>query len=128
MERVKFAQSYIFKYSPRPGTLSADIVDDVPDAVKAERNQLLLAVQERHTREFNDALVGSVQEVLVEGVSPREPSRLTGRTPHHRIVHFDSTEESLAGSYVPVLIQEAAAHSLIGELQPENHAVAPAPQ
>ena len=123
MERVRFAQSYVFKYSPRPGTLAADLVDDVPDEVKAERNQILLGVQDRHTWEFNKRLVGSVQEILVEGVSPRNASRMTGRTPHHRIVHFDSDDQSLIGSYVPVLVTEAAAHSLIGDLQPENHAL-----
>jgi tRNA-2-methylthio-N6-dimethylallyladenosine synthase len=126
MEQVRFAQSYVFKYSPRPGTLSADLVDDVPAAVKAARNQILLDVQNRHTMECNQRLVGSVQEILVEGVSPRDASRLTGRTPHHRIVHFDSTDLALVGSYVPVSVTEAAAHSLIGELQPENHAVAEA--
>ena len=92
--------------------------------MKKERNQILLAVQERHTQEYNERLVGSVHEILVEGVSPRNPARLTGRSPHHRIVHFDSDDQSLIGSYVPVWIREAAKHSLIGELQPENHAVA----
>ncbi len=120
MERVRFAQSYVFKYSPRPGTIAADLEDDVPDAVKAERNQRLLAVQEQLTRERNEALVGTVQEVLVEGVSPRDASRMTGRTSHHRIVHFDSTDTDLVGLYVPVWIREAAAHSLLGEWQPEN--------
>ena len=121
MERVQFAQSYVFKYSPRPGTVSADLADDVPDEVKAERNQVLLAVQERHTRKHNKSQVGTLQEVLVEGVSPRAPDRLTGRTVHHRIVHFDSSDHSLIGSYVPVEITEAASHSLVGELMPEDH-------
>ena len=121
MERVQFAQSYVFKYSPRPGTLAADLVDDVPDEVKAERNQILLAVQDRHTRLHNERQVGTIQEVLVEGVSPRQPSRLSGRTVHHRIIHFDSDDHSLIGSYVPLQITEAASHSLLGELMPEDH-------
>ena len=121
MERVQFAQSYVFKYSPRPGTLAADLVDDVPDEVKAERNQILLAVQDRHTRLHNERQVGTIQEVLVEGVSPRRPSRLSGRTVHHRIIHFDSDDHSLIGSYVPLQITEAASHSLLGELMPEDH-------
>ncbi|MCA8954694.1 MAG: tRNA (N6-isopentenyl adenosine(37)-C2)-methylthiotransferase MiaB, partial [Planctomycetes bacterium] len=114
MERVRFAQSYVFKYSPRPGTVAAGLCDDVPDAVKAERNQRLLAVQERLTAERNLALVGSVQEVLVEGPSPRDPERLTGRTAHHRIVHFPAVGRDLVGQYVPVRIDAAAAHSLLG--------------
>lgn len=120
MAEVRFAQSYVFKYSPRPGTVAADeMADDVPEATKAERNQAVLAVQERHTMEFNQRLVGRVQEVLVEGPSPRVPGRVSGRTPHHRIVHFDlpqgSTAADLRGRYVQVRITAAAAHSLIGE-------------
>ena len=120
MERVRFAQSYVFKYSPRPGTVAADeMADAVSDDVKAGRNRAVLEVQEKHTMEHNLRLVGSVQEVLVEGPSPRAAGRLCGRTPHHRIVHFDIPPESsvaeLAGCYVPVRITAAAAHSLIGE-------------
>ncbi|MDA0375306.1 MAG: tRNA (N6-isopentenyl adenosine(37)-C2)-methylthiotransferase MiaB [Planctomycetota bacterium] len=121
MEEIRFAQSYVFKYSPRPGTLAADVVDDVPDAVKAERNRILNEVQERHTVARNQEFVGSVQEILVEGPS-KVAGRLTGRTVHHRIVHFDSTDERLAGRYVPVRILEALGHSLLGEQLAEDHA------
>lgn len=120
MEEIRFAQSYVFKYSPRPGTLAADIVDDVPDAVKAERNRVLNEIQERHTIARNEEFVGSVQEILVEGPS-KVAGRLTGRTVHHRIVHFDSTDERLAGRYVPVRILEALGHSLLGEQLAEDH-------
>ena len=124
MEQVRFAQSYVFKYSPRPGTIAAEeVVDDVAADTKAERNQALLRVQEKHTMERNLRLVGTVCEVLVEGLSPRNKDRLTGRTPHHRIVHFDipaessgPTVEQLTGCYVKVRITAAAAHSLIGQL------------
>jgi len=121
MEEIRFAQSYVFKYSPRPGTLAADVVDDVPDAVKAERNRILNEVQERHTVARNQEFVGCVQEILVEGPS-KVAGRLTGRTVHHRIVHFDSTDERLAGRYVPVRILEALGHSLLGEQLAEDHA------
>ncbi|MEY3162218.1 MAG: hypothetical protein RIT25_2209 [Planctomycetota bacterium] len=117
MERVRYAQSYVFKYSPRPGTVAAEeLVDDVSDADKERRNQELLAVQERLCIERNRALVGAVQEVLVEGQSPRNPGRLQGRTAWHRIVHFDSTDVSLTGSYVPVRMQEAQPHCMIGTM------------
>ncbi len=126
MERVRFAQSYVFKYSPRPGTVAAEaMVDDVPEEVKARRNQAVLEVQERHTMEYNRRLVGSVQEVLVEGPSPRVAGRLSGRTPHHRIVHFDTPKgrgaAELRGRYLPVQITVAAAHSLIGEHLEQPH-------
>ena len=88
------------------------------EVVKAARNQVLLAVQKRHTLEHNQRLVDTVQEILVEGDSPRNAERLTGRTAHHRIVHFDSSDRDLVGEYVSVEIREAAAHCLIGELVP----------
>jgi len=123
MERVRFAQSYVFKYSPRPGTLAAkELVDDISEVEKERRNQVLLAIQERHTMEMHERLVGSVQEVLVEGESQRE-GRLQGRTQHHRIVHFDSDDKDLFGTYVPIKITFAAAHSLVGELLPMHHHV-----
>ncbi|MCC6784627.1 MAG: tRNA (N6-isopentenyl adenosine(37)-C2)-methylthiotransferase MiaB [Planctomycetes bacterium] len=121
MERVRFAQSYIFKYSPRPGTLAAELVDDVPDAVKAERNARLLEVQERHLASAAQALVGTVQEVLVEGES-KVDGRWTGRTVHHRLVHFPSGDRVALGCYLPVRITQALGHSLLGELLAEDHA------
>ncbi len=122
LQRVGFAQSYVFKYSPRPGTLAAEIHDDVPDAEKERRNQVLLAVQEALSLRKNQALVGSVQEVLVEGVSPKVATRMTGRTEHHRIVHFDGADPELVGRYLPVRITAALAHSVLGERLAEDAA------
>jgi tRNA-2-methylthio-N6-dimethylallyladenosine synthase len=127
MERVRFAQSYVFKYSPRPGTPAFELPDTVSEPEKARRNRVLLEVQERHGAARNRALVGSVQEVLVEGRSPRDPSRMTGRTSAHRIVHFAAQEPDLVGRYVPVRIREALAHSLVGERLAESQAQSPAP-
>ena len=116
MERIEFAQSYVFKYSPRPGTLAAEeLADDVPQAEKSRRNQVLLAVQDQHTAAKNQALVGTRQEVLVEGDSKVE-GRLSGRTASHRLVHFDATDRTLIGSYVQVRITRALGHSLVGRL------------
>jgi tRNA-2-methylthio-N6-dimethylallyladenosine synthase len=123
VRQVDFAQSYVFKYSPRPGTVAAEqLADDVPDEEKERRNQVLLAVQEELSLNRNRALVGTVQEVLVEGPSPRVPERMTGRTGHHRIVHFDARDPELVGRYMPVQITDALAHSLIGILLPEDAA------
>jgi tRNA-2-methylthio-N6-dimethylallyladenosine synthase len=126
MERVRFAQSYVFKYSPRPGTVAWDLRETVDELEKARRNQVLLGVQERHSLERNRAFVGGVQEVLVEGVSPRNAERMTGRTWHHRIVHFAADDASLVGRYVPVRIDEAFGHSLIGTLLDDKQAQEPA--
>jgi len=114
LQRVRYAQSYVFKYSPRPGTLSAELVDDVPSDEKDRRNQVLLELQERICKEQHRALLGSVQEVLVEGPSPKGQGRMQGRTVHHRIVHFEAGDDCV-GQYVPVRIDRALAHSLVGQ-------------
>jgi tRNA-2-methylthio-N6-dimethylallyladenosine synthase len=115
VREIGFAQSYVFKYSPRPGTRSAELDDDVPAVEKDRRNQVLLAVQEELSLAANCAVVGAVAEVLVEGAS-KVDGRLTGRTAHHRLVHFASRDTSLIGQYVPVRVTEALAHSCLGEL------------
>ncbi|MCB9885133.1 MAG: tRNA (N6-isopentenyl adenosine(37)-C2)-methylthiotransferase MiaB [Planctomycetes bacterium] len=114
LRRVDFAQSYVFKYSPRPGTVAAELPDDVPEAEKERRNQVLLAAQEELTLRRNVAHVGQTVEVLVEGAS-KVAGRLSGRTVHHRLVHFASDDLSLVGQYVPVRVTEALAHSLVGD-------------
>ena len=90
--------SFIFKYSPRPGTKAFDTqLDDVPESVKKERNRLLQEAQSVASLEGNRRFVGSRQQVLVEGLSTREERRavnpgpdgfaqLTGRTMCDRIV------------------------------------------
>jgi tRNA-2-methylthio-N6-dimethylallyladenosine synthase len=125
MRQVGYAQSYIFQYSPRPGTVAAELVDDVPKAEKERRNQVLLAIQDELCTQKHNALVGTTQEVLVEGESPKDASRLTGRTVHHRIVHFNRPQDGgldLVGRYVPVRIEQAMTHSLIGVRLAENEA------
>lgn len=118
---IGVAQSYVFQYSPRPGTVAAEAADDVPAAVKHARNQELLAVQAELTLARNQALVGSTVEVLVEGDS-KVDGRLSGRTVHHRLVHFASDDRGLIGQYVPVRVTAALAHSCLGELLPPDAA------
>jgi tRNA-2-methylthio-N6-dimethylallyladenosine synthase len=115
LQRIRFAQSYVFKYSPRPGTIAAELPDDVPDAEKERRNQVLLAAQEEITLAKNRTLVGATVEVLVEGDSKVE-GRMSGRTAHHRLVHFAASDREIVGQYVPVRITEALAHSVVGEM------------
>ncbi len=121
IEEVGFSQSFVFKYSPRKGTVSADfLTDDIPEDVKARRNQELLQVQEQVSLAKNKAQVGEVREILVEGPSKRRKDRYTGRTARNRLVHFANEDPSLVGRYVPVEIIEAQAHCLIGELREET--------
>ena len=115
MERVRFQQSFIFKYSPRPGTRAAGWDDDVPEALKKERNARLLKVQERHSFYINQRRIGRRFEVLVEGPSRTDSSRLTGRTRENQIVVFPGGHD-LAGKLVEVEIHRATALTLIGEI------------
>jgi tRNA-2-methylthio-N6-dimethylallyladenosine synthase len=121
LQRVGFAQSYVFKYSPRPGTVAAELPDSVPAAEKERRNQVLLQAQEALTLARNRALVGQTVEVLVEGDS-KVAGRLSGRTAHHRLVHFAADDHDLVGTYVPVRITAALAHSVVGERLGDNAA------
>ncbi|MAD33176.1 MAG: tRNA (N6-isopentenyl adenosine(37)-C2)-methylthiotransferase MiaB [Planctomycetes bacterium] len=120
-KEIGFAQSYIFKYSPRPGTLSSEVEDDVPTADKERRNQVLLATQEELSIAKNRALIGSTVEVLVEGQS-KVAGRMTGRTAQHRLVHFESDDAGLVGQYVPVRVREALSHSCVGDLLAQDAA------
>ena len=119
MEEAGFDNAFVFKYSPRPGTRSAALPDDVPTAEKERRDQVLLADQERRGQARNDRLVGTVREVMVEGPSKRNKARWSGRDSGNRIVVWDvkTNEEDACGigSFVQVKITEAHPQILIGE-------------
>ena len=126
LERSRFKNSYIFKYSPRQGT-KADtlLIDDVPEEVKKRRNNDLLAVQNRICLEDNRQFIGRVVEVLVEGrgkpsgqnhnPSESETGQYSGRTTCDRIAVFEGRER-LVGSIVPVLIEDASVVTLFGRI------------
>ncbi len=117
-----FQTSYVFKYSPRPGTLAAQTLpDNIPDAVKSARNRELLAIQEEVSRRRNTGLIGQEVEVLVEGVSPRNPERLTGRTSNNLICVFPRPDAISASAGMPAAARPdadegATAHPLSGKL------------
>ena len=115
LRRIRFVQAFIFKYSPRPKTDSAErLEDDVPHDVKKRRNTHLLDVQEAIQAEKNQALVGRKTVALVEGTSKRDAHRLTGRSDENRIVHFEGGD--LVGRFVEVEIEQATGLSLSGKL------------
>jgi tRNA-2-methylthio-N6-dimethylallyladenosine synthase len=109
-----YDMAYIFKYSIRTGTPAATQPDQVPDAVKEERNRTLLRLLEENSNRRNALLIGTTQEVLVEG--PDKQGRgFMGRTRGNRIVHF-AANERLIGELVPVRIERATTAVLYGEL------------
>ena len=118
MEEAGFDNAFIFKYSPRPGTRSAALEDDVPKEEKERRDQVLLADQELRGQKRNDRLVGTVREVLFEGPSKRKSDRFSGRDSGNRIVVWDKPGDcsvSLApGDKVKLEILQAHPQILIG--------------
>ena len=124
MDEAGFDNAFVFKYSPRPGTRSAALLDDVPTEEKERRDQVLLSDQERRGQLRNERLVGTVREVMVEGPSKRNADRWSGRDSGNRIVVWDKDSEQGAGkseqlrigSIVKIRITEAHPQILIGEL------------
>ncbi|MEM6506926.1 MAG: MiaB/RimO family radical SAM methylthiotransferase, partial [Planctomycetota bacterium] len=125
LEYARYKNSFIFKYSPRPGTAAHDrLPDDVPDAVKRERNNDLLALQSQISTEIHQSYTGQVVEVFVEGVSSKtrkkgagaaEQTQLSGRTSGDLITFFEG-DASLIGQVVRVKVESALPLALSGKL------------
>jgi tRNA-2-methylthio-N6-dimethylallyladenosine synthase len=115
IEDVGFDASFSFIYSKRPGTPAADLPDDVPHAVKQARLERLQAAINSAAQAVNQNMQGTVQRVLVEGVSKKDAEELMGRTDNNRIVNFKG-QPRLIGQFVNVAITQALPHSLRGEV------------
>lgn len=112
---MQFSQSFVFKYSPRPGTVAAEqLEDDVPETVKKSRNQDLLAVQSEVSLARHQQRLGTETEILIEGTSRLDDTRLAGRDPAHRIVVIKDQGQR-PGELIRVRITDATALTLVGE-------------
>jgi tRNA-2-methylthio-N6-dimethylallyladenosine synthase len=123
VDDIGFDQSYSFLYSERPGTPAANLADDTPAAVKLQRlHTLQAAIDASHLRR-SQALVGSVQRILVEGKGRKssQPGQLQGRTECNRVVHFMG-QPRLIDQFVDVRICEALPRSLRAEVLVPNEA------
>jgi tRNA-2-methylthio-N6-dimethylallyladenosine synthase len=110
----EFDQAYIFKYSPRKDTPAATMPDQLPQAVKEERNQRLLElVNETAARRYR-ACVGRQEQILVEGPSKKNAARMTGRTRSNKIVVFEDSERH-RGQVMDVKITRAGSFTLYGD-------------
>lgn len=114
IEEIEFDGMFAFKYSRRKGTRAYDMPGQVPEDVKAARLNRLLTIQEDIALRRNRALEGSVQEILVEGLSETDPSMLMGRTRSNKIVTVDNNGAP-EGTVFRVLIEKARHHSLHGK-------------
>ena len=112
---IGFDASFSFLYSPRPGTPAAELHDPTPKDVKLQRLQRLQAQLEAQSRAISERMVGSVERVLVEGPSKKNPAELAGRTGNNRVVNFPGAADRIH-TFVEVKITCALAHSLRGEL------------
>jgi len=112
---VGFDASFSFIYSKRPGTPAADLPDDVPHTVKQARLERLQAAINEAAQQVNKNMEGTLQRVLVEGVSKKSADELMGRTDNNRIVNFRG-QPRLIGQFVNVRITQALPHSLRGEI------------
>ena len=123
-EQARFDSAFTFKYSKRPGTTAVDLPDHVEQHVMDERFIRLAELTKRLSAESHARQVGTVQEVVVEGPSKTDDSRLSGRTRHNRLVHFPVVEGLAPGATTNVVVTDAAAHYLLGEVT--DAAVTPA--
>ncbi len=113
MERVRYDSVFVFKYSPRPGTEASSWADDVPQPVKEQRNQAILALQARISRERLDTWIGREVEVLVEERNRR--GQLTGKSRRNTTVVLEGPD-ALIGELVHVRASRATDTTLVGDL------------
>jgi tRNA-2-methylthio-N6-dimethylallyladenosine synthase len=142
IRECRFKNSFIFKYSPRPGTKAIELwEDDVPEDVKRRRNNEMLELQNRISEEDNAEWIGATVEVLVEGVSkaarkaqtsegmdesfvpgnsetlqPENLTQLVGRTRTDHIVVFNGNPR-LAGSLANIVVDDCTATTLLGHIE-----------
>ena len=111
---IGFSNAFIFKYSPRPGTLAAGLNDDVSETEKLRRNHVILEEQNRHSLKMNRLLLGRECEVLVEGRSKRNPNRWSGRTDTNILAVFEKPAGCRPGELVRIKIDRAEPQTLYG--------------
>ena len=112
---IAFDLSFVFIYSPRPGTPAANLPDDTPHEEKVRRLEALNEVIEAETARINQTMLGTVQRCLVEGVSKKDPDQLQARTANNRVVNFHGPAD-LINQMVDLEITEARTFSLSGKL------------
>ncbi len=114
IDDIGFDQSFSFIYSARPGTPAADLPDNTPLEVKKHRLATLQGVIASNAAAISEAMVGTVQRVLIEGRSKKSDAQLAGRTENNRMVNF-AADENLVGLFADIRITEARTNSLQGE-------------
>ena len=115
VQKVKFDSSYSFIYSDRPGTPASMLPNKIDADVKSKRLKKLQQILDKYSLDFSSQMLDNEEEVLVEGISKRNSSDLTGRTENNRVVNFPGKPE-LKGKIVKLLITELRQHTLRGKI------------
>lgn len=121
VREICFDLSFVFIYSPRPGTPAADLPDDTSHEKKIERLKILNELIEQETLRINKSMVGTVQRCLVEKISKKDPDQLQARSANNRVVNFNGSD-SLLNKMVDLIITDSSTFSLKGEILQNNYA------
>jgi len=116
LEKVRYHGAYSFKYSDRPGTVSADFRDKLPEGIKGYRLKLLQTRQQEITNERHREYIGLTMTIMVEGESRNGDGQWSGRTGSNHIVNFTGNNNLKPGQILEIKIEEACQHSLRGKL------------
>jgi tRNA-2-methylthio-N6-dimethylallyladenosine synthase len=118
IDDVGYDNSFSFIFSPRPGTPAANLQDDTPYELKLKRLQRLQAVIVENTKKYSEKMVGTIQRILVEGPSKKNPLEMQGRSENNRVVNFDggANGSQLIGQMIDIDITHTYAYSLRGEI------------
>jgi len=119
IEDINFDGSFSFVYSRRPGTPAASLTDDTPQDVKMKRLQRMQKVLDAQLHAHSNAMIGTVQRVLVEGASRKDENEMMGRTDNNRVVNFPvagRNSSRLVGQFVDVTITGVSHYTLRGEV------------
>ncbi|MGJ8634616.1 MAG: tRNA (N6-isopentenyl adenosine(37)-C2)-methylthiotransferase MiaB [Luteolibacter sp.] len=116
VDRLEFDNAFVFRYSKRKDTPAAEMEGQLDETVKEERNQRLLETVDRLAKAKNEAIVGTRQVVLCEGVSKNNSSTLSGRTPQNKIVIFEGDADKLTGQILEVDVESSTGFTTYGRV------------
>lgn len=114
VKRLGFDNSFVFRYSKRKDTPAAEMDGQLSEREKEDRNQRLLRVQEEITTAKNAALIGTIQQILVEGPSKTNKEKLSGRTSQNKIVIIEGDADRFTGQLIDVKIEDSTGYTLYG--------------
>ena len=114
MKDIEFDFAYMFKYSPRTGTKAASFIDQIPEEIRLERLQRLIAQQEKITYKKYQEQIGKTREIYVEGISRKSDDEVAGKTPDFKVAVFPGTKDKI-GKFINVKIVDAVGWTLKGK-------------